>query len=149
MHGRIYAYQLSCSRTCPLLRPEPFKIANLLSKQVKKPSNLSFAEAASIPLAGLTAYTVLIKQGGIKAGSRVLVNGSSGGVGVMAVQIAKAVGAYVVATCSEQSASLVKGLGADETVDYRQSDFLGSLAHKYGSETSRFDLVFDVSECST
>jgi len=109
---------------------------------VKKPANLSFVEAAGVSLAGLTAYQSLVDTAHIKAGSRVLINGATGGVGLWAVQIAKAVGCRTVATCSEPSFQLVKDLGADEVVDYKK-DLYDTLASKYGSGEQMFDVVFD------
>lgn len=113
--------------------------------QVSKPANVSFQDAASVPLAGMTAYTSLIKSGGAKAGSRVLINGGTGGVGAWAVQIAKAQGCHVVATCSDKSFDLAKSLGADELVDYKAGDLNENLKLRYGEHNKRFDVVFDVS----
>jgi len=110
---------------------------------VRKPKNISFSEAAGVSLAGLTAYTAMINTCGMKAGDRVLVNGGTGGVGIWAVQIAKATGCYVVATCSGQNIERVKGYGADEGVDYKQDDLYADLAQRYGDEDRKFDVVFD------
>lgn len=101
----------------------------------KKPANLNFVEAAALPLAGLTALQGLRDKGALAAGQTVLVNGASGGVGVFTVQIAKALGARVVAVCSAANAELVRGLGADEVIDYKTTDPLA------GPE--RFDLIYD------
>lgn len=100
-----------------------------------KPQNMSHEEAAAVPLAGLTAYQALL-QGKIKDKSNVLINGASGGVGVYAVQIAKAYGAIVTAVCSERNIALVKSLGADIIVDYNQQDFTKSI--------QQYDIIFDV-----
>jgi len=108
-----------------------------------KPKNISFAEAAGIGLAGLTAWQSLVDSGKIQAGQRVLINGTTGGVGIFAVQIAKAKGCHVVATCSGEKADFVKQLGADETVDYKQGDLIQTLSQTYGTEDKRFDVVFD------
>ena len=88
---------------------------------VLKPRNLSFEEAAAVPMAGLTALQGL-KKGNIKRGDRVLINGASGGVGTFAVQIAKAYGAFVTAICSTRNVELVHSLGANEVIDYTQED---------------------------
>lgn len=89
----------------------------------KMPSNMTFEEAAAVPLAGITAYQALIVEGGLKAGEKVLIHAGSGGVGHLAVQIAAAVGAEVTATCSGKNSEFVKSLGATTTVDYRETDF--------------------------
>lgn len=102
---------------------------------VKKPTNLSMVEAASIPVVAMTALLGLRKRGQVRKGERVLVNGASGGVGLSAVQIAKALGTSVTAVCGSASFDLVKRLGADEVIDYRTTDF------KTKDET--YDLVFD------
>ncbi|MCG7205575.1 NADP-dependent oxidoreductase [Streptomyces arenae] len=85
---------------------------------VRKPEGLDHARAAALPMAGLTAWQALVETAGIGAGSRVLVNGAAGGVGHLAVQIAKAHGAYVVAVAAAANAGFVRGLGADEVIDY-------------------------------
>lgn len=113
--------------------------------QVRKPKNISFSEAAGVSLAGLTAYTAMVDTCGMKAGDRVLVTGGTGGVGIWAVQIAKATGCYVVATCSGQNIERVKGYGADAGVDYKQDDLYADLAQRYGDDDRKFDVVFDVS----
>jgi NADPH:quinone reductase-like Zn-dependent oxidoreductase len=88
-----------------------------------KPRNLTFVEAASLPLAGLTAWQALVVYAGIAEGTRVLVHAGAGGVGSFAVQLAKAFGAYVATTCSTANVPLVESLGADRIVDYTKSDF--------------------------
>lgn len=100
-----------------------------------KPKNVSFEQASTIPIAGLTALQSLRDLGKIASGGRVLINGASGGVGHFAVQIAKIFGAEVAAVCSGANADFVKGLGADRVIDYRQQDFTT------GAE--RYDLIFD------
>lgn len=102
---------------------------------VAKPANLSFEQAAAIPLAGLTALQGLRDKGRIREGSRVLVNGAGGGVGSSAVQIAKALGAHVTAVTGPDTVELARSIGADEVVDYTATDFtrLGRL----------YDLLFD------
>lgn len=89
------------------------------SQFAHKPKSLSFTEAASVPLAGLTAWTALFAQGQLRAGQRILIQGASGSVGGFAVQFAKAKGAYVIGTASAGNLEYVKGLGADEAIDYR------------------------------
>ena len=88
-----------------------------------KPKNLSMEEAASIPLVGLTAWQALIERAKLKKGQKVLIQAGSGGVGTFAIQLAKHFGAKVATTASAASADLVKGLGADVVVDYRNDDF--------------------------
>ena len=88
-----------------------------------KPENISVAEAAAIPLAALTAYQALIKEGKIQSGSKVLVLGASGGVGHLAVQIAKSVGAYVIGVASGKNEEFLINLGVDQFIDYTQEDF--------------------------
>jgi len=87
------------------------------------PEGLQMTDAAAVPLAALTALQSLQKGKGIKTGSRVLVNGASGGVGSFAVQIAKALGAEVTGVCSARNIEFVKSLGADRVIDYQAEDF--------------------------
>ncbi|MFZ5876195.1 MAG: NAD(P)-dependent alcohol dehydrogenase [Nitrospirota bacterium] len=101
----------------------------------RKPTNLSFEEAASVPVAGLAALQALRDLGHIAAGHRVLINGASGGVGMFAVQIAKAYGATVTAVASGKNGAFAKELGADRVVDYRTEDFTRS--------GGPYDLIFD------
>jgi NADPH:quinone reductase-like Zn-dependent oxidoreductase len=89
----------------------------------KKPSNLTFEEAASIPLAGLTAWQCLVDNTKVKQGNKVLIHAGAGGVGSLAIQMAKHLGAYVATTASEQNAAYVKELGADEFINYRKQQF--------------------------
>jgi NADPH:quinone reductase len=89
----------------------------------KKPNNLGHREAAAIPLAGGTAWEALVNRAGLKVAETVLIHAGAGGVGSFAVQIAKACGARVIATCRKENAELVKQLGAEHTIDYREQDW--------------------------
>lgn len=100
-----------------------------------KPANISHEEAASVPLAGLTAWQALVTKGNIKEGDKVLIHAGSGGVGTLAIQIAKHFGAFVATTTSAKNVELVKDLGADLVIDYTSQAFEG--------EVSDYDLVFD------
>jgi NADPH:quinone reductase-like Zn-dependent oxidoreductase len=101
----------------------------------RKPKNLSHEEAAAIPLAALTAWQAMLNQGKLKPGQRVLIHAGAGGVGVMAIQIAKAFGAFVAATASTQNQQLLRELGADQPVDYSRE--------KIETIRPKFDLVLD------
>ncbi|KAB8181180.1 NAD(P)-dependent alcohol dehydrogenase [Microbispora catharanthi] len=92
------------------------------SALARKPENLSFEQAAAVPMAAVTAL-IALDQGRVQAGHGVLVNGASGGVGTFAVQLAKAFGAEVTGVCSGRNADLVRSIGADEVVDYTKEDF--------------------------
>ncbi|MBT2470852.1 NADP-dependent oxidoreductase [Streptomyces sp. ISL-66] len=94
---------------------------------VRKPGNIDHTGAAALPLAALTAYQALIDTAGLTAGQRVLIHAAAGGVGHLAVQIAKAYGAYVIGTASAGKHELLRSLGADELIDYRSTDFAGAL----------------------
>jgi NADPH:quinone reductase-like Zn-dependent oxidoreductase len=96
-----------------------------------KPENSSFAEAASLGTAAITALQGLRDHGQVQSGEAVLINGASGGVGTFAVQIAKAMGSDVTAVCSTRHVGLVSGLGADRVIDYTKSDF-ADTDHRYG-----------------
>ena len=100
-----------------------------------KPANVSFAEAAAVPVAAVTALQALRDKGLLKPGQKVLINGASGGVGTFAVQIAKALGAEVTGVCSTRNVDLVTKLGADHVVDYTRADFTQA--------PERYDLIID------
>ena len=106
------------------------------ARLVRKPANVSFEEAAAVPVAAMTALQALRDKGGVQPGQKVLINGASGGVGTYAVQLAKAFGADVTAVCSTGNVELARSLGADRVVDYTQEDFtqLGE----------RHDLMLDI-----
>jgi 2-desacetyl-2-hydroxyethyl bacteriochlorophyllide A dehydrogenase len=103
---------------------------------VMKPRNLSFEEAAAVPLAALTALHALRDKGQVQAGKNVLINGASGGVGTFAVQIAKFFGAEVTGVCSARNLGLVRSIGADTVIDYTHEDFTKS--------EQRYDLILAV-----
>lgn len=100
-----------------------------------KPENQNYAEAAAVPLAGLTAYQALFEHGRLKEGEKVLIHAGAGGVGTYAIQLAKAAGAYVITTASPRNHELLQKLGADEIIDYHTTDFEEVLQD--------IDLVFD------
>ena len=106
----------------------------------KKPENLSPEEAAAIPLAGLTAYQSLFDAGRLQENQRVLILGASGGVGSFAIQLAKEKGAAVIGVASEKNHAYMKELGADHTIDYKDTD-IGEAAKEIFPEG--VDLIFD------
>ncbi|MDA0226081.1 MAG: NADP-dependent oxidoreductase [Proteobacteria bacterium] len=105
-----------------------------------KPSTLSFEEAAALPLAGLTAYQSLVEAAGLRVGDKVLVHAAAGGVGGFAVQIAKILGAYVVATAGPDNQEAVRALGADDAIDYTSADFVEAVHRRH---PQGIDIVFD------
>lgn len=102
---------------------------------VPKPANLTFEQAAALPIAGITALQALRDYASLQAGQTVLINGAAGGVGTFAVQIAKAFGAEVTAVCSTRNVDLARSIGADHVIDYSQQDFARS--------SQRWNVVLD------
>ena len=90
---------------------------------VLKPANLSFEEAAAVPMAAVTALQAVRDKGKIQPGQKILINGASGGVGTFAVQIAKSFGAEVTAVCSTRNVDIARNIGADHVIDYSREDF--------------------------
>ncbi len=101
-----------------------------------KPADLTFEQAASIPIAGLTALQALRDHGQVKPGDRVLINGASGGVGTFAVQIAKSLGAEVTGVCSTRNVDMVRSIGADHVLDYKKENYTDS--------DERYDAIIDM-----
>jgi NADPH:quinone reductase-like Zn-dependent oxidoreductase len=101
-----------------------------------KPPSLTFEQAASVPIAGITALQGLRDKGQVRPGQKVLINGASGGVGTFAVQIAKSLGANVTGVSSTKNVAMVRSLGADQVIDYTREDFTKS--------TQRYDLILDL-----
>jgi NADPH:quinone reductase-like Zn-dependent oxidoreductase len=101
-----------------------------------KPVNVSFEQAAAVPIAAFTALQALRDHGGLRPGQKVLINGAAGGVGTFAVQIAKALGAEVTGVCSTASGELVTRIGADHVIDYTREDFM--------QQDTRYDVIVDM-----
>jgi NADPH:quinone reductase-like Zn-dependent oxidoreductase len=110
-------------------------VLGIRSALVKKPENVTFEQAASAPVAALTALQGLRDKGRIQAGQKVLINGAAGGVGTFAVQMARLFGAHVTGVCSTGNVDMVRSMGTDQVIDYTQNDFT-----KNGE---RYDLVLD------
>ena len=106
------------------------------NRLVPKPANLTFEQAAAVPVAALTALQALRDKGRVQPGHRVLINGASGGVGTFAVQIAKSFGAEVTGICSTRNVDMVRSIGADHVVDYTREDFT--------TGGRRYDLMIDI-----
>jgi NADPH:quinone reductase-like Zn-dependent oxidoreductase len=105
-------------------------------KLARKPANITFAQASTVAVSGLTALQALTDVGHLEAGQKVLVVGASGGVGSYAVQLAKALGAHVTGVCGTAKLDLVRSLGADEVIDYTRDDFADGV--------HRYDLILDI-----
>ncbi len=103
---------------------------------VLKPASVTFEQAASVPIAGLTALQALRDKGRLEPGQKVLINGASGGVGTFAVQIAKSMGAEVTGVCSTRNVEMVRSIGADHVIDYKKEDYTHSA--------QRYDLIIDM-----
>lgn len=115
-------------------RPDDFRIGTFAEfiaikegSLARKPSNLTMVEAASVPLVALTAWQVLVETAKLKKGQKVFIQAGSGGVGTIAIQLAKHLGAFVATTTSTRNVDWVKALGADVVIDYKQQDFATEL----------------------
>jgi NADPH:quinone reductase-like Zn-dependent oxidoreductase len=103
---------------------------------LSKPDNVSFEEAAAVPISGYAALQAVREHGGVRPGQRVLIIGAGGGVGTLAVQIAKAEGAEVTGVCSASKTELVRSVGADHVIDYTREDFADGR--------NRYDVILDI-----
>jgi NADPH:quinone reductase-like Zn-dependent oxidoreductase len=111
-------------------------VCALETKLSPKPANLTFEQAAVVPIMGSTALQALRDHGSVEPGQEVLIIGASGGVGTYAVQIAKAIGAQVTGVCSTKKVEMVRSIGADRVIDYTQEDF--------AEGDQRYDLILDI-----
>lgn len=120
-------------------RPEIGTLAELVVAKetavAKKPKNITFEEAASLPLVALTSWQALFQQAKLKSGDKIFIPAGSGGVGSFAIQLAKHFGAYVITNTSTKNIEFAKSLGADEVIDYKKEDFSKMI--------SEIDIVFD------
>jgi len=103
---------------------------------LSKPGNVTFEQAAVVPISGFAALQAVREHGGVRSGQRVLIIGAGGGVGTFAVQIAKADGAEVTGVCSASKAELVRSIGADHVIDYTREDFVDGR--------NRYDVILDI-----
>ena len=126
VYGKISGFKGNAYAEYVVAKPEDL---------AQKPVNLNFNEAATIPLAALTAYQALVNRGELTKSSKVLINGCSGGVGHFAVQIAKALGADVTGVCSTKNVALAKELGADKVIDYTKNNVTNNK--------EKYDIFFD------
>jgi NADPH:quinone reductase-like Zn-dependent oxidoreductase len=108
---------------------------------VMKPANLTYAEAAAVPVSAVTALQAVRDKGRVRPGQRVLIIGAGGGVGTFAVQLAKAFGAHVTGVCGSTKVDLVRSIGADDVVDYTHTDF--------ATQAQRYDVILDIAGNAT
>jgi NADPH:quinone reductase-like Zn-dependent oxidoreductase len=127
--GSLWDTTLTTSGTFAELTVAP------VSKLIKKPAGLTFEDAGAAVMSGLTALIAVRDVGRVEPGTRVLINGASGGVGTLAVQIAKSLGAEVTGVCSTRNVEVVRSLGAEHVIDYTQEDFTHS--------ERRYDVILD------
>jgi len=133
----VYAY---CRKPVVQMGTYAEYIAYDADQIARKPRNLSFAEAASIPLAGLTAWQSLFEAGHLEKGDTVLIHAGAGGVGSLAIQLAKQTGTYVFSTAREENHAYVGSLGADLLIDYTTDDFVKRIKQRFPEGLS---FVFD------
>ncbi len=126
VYGKISGFKGNAYAEYVVAKPEDL---------VQKPENLNFNEAATVPIAALTAYQALVTRGELTEGLKVLINGCSGGVGHFGVQIAKALGADVTGVCSTKNVALAKELGADKIIDYTKKNVT--------TNKEKYDIFFD------